>query len=329
VLSFGECKSSSSSDIRSNKRTDKVSSCRDADDDHGHTNTHQTIEADQITTIADHSDEDVIEDLVFLAPLLNPPDKPHEVGSEVLEQHHHHYHQHLLNGHTSDPDDWSDFVNHGVADEVGDNGAAMLRGMQIDSFASDEDLASSTTCQSDTGGSCVWFSCGAWRGVTTCTAGKCMCRPGYCADMAGICRGCQNVSVEIHDVPLQNDKNGNYVALPSYTFQNRPVWKQLHGNNWMWFCELHSCWVLSDLGPNVMRCDAGMVSPASSLTRTPFDLRGSWKLWDGRNWIDGDAKRFLRSQCHDNRMNTFKTQSNFAWVSGGRATDTSDLPHYS
>ena len=42
-------------------------------------------------------------------------------------------------------------------------------------------------CFTDTGGSCHLAPCHAFRGATTCRAGRCLCMPGYCADSSGTC----------------------------------------------------------------------------------------------------------------------------------------------
>ncbi|CAE8705591.1 unnamed protein product, partial [Polarella glacialis] len=43
-------------------------------------------------------------------------------------------------------------------------------------------------CSGITGGSCLWFSCHASRGMTYCNSFKlCMCRDGFCANDRGVC----------------------------------------------------------------------------------------------------------------------------------------------
>mmetsp|Transcript_78436 Transcript_78436/g.197024 ORF Transcript_78436/g.197024 Transcript_78436/m.197024 type:complete len:774 (-) Transcript_78436:27-2348(-) len=42
-------------------------------------------------------------------------------------------------------------------------------------------------CPTDTGGSCVMFSCGASRGEVMCDRRRCKCKPGFCNDF-GVCR---------------------------------------------------------------------------------------------------------------------------------------------
>lgn len=42
-------------------------------------------------------------------------------------------------------------------------------------------------CQNDTGGTCRFASCDAWRGDTSCVDGKCICKEGFCALDTGEC----------------------------------------------------------------------------------------------------------------------------------------------
>eukprot|EP00922_Rhytidocystis_sp_ex-Travisia-forbesii_P036266 GHVS01053802.1.p1 GENE.GHVS01053802.1~~GHVS01053802.1.p1 ORF type:complete len:336 (+),score=52.77 GHVS01053802.1:371-1378(+) len=136
-------------------------------------------------------------------------------------------------------------------------------------------ISPTSSCTTDTKGTCTLFACDSWRGPTDCILKHCYCLAGYCDVLNnGICDGCQHLSVTVEGVAEQSDKSGVYSAVAAYMFSNRPVWKQESSRpNWVWYCPLFHYWVVSSDSPtSSTNCSAGIVSSPSNQTLSPLDF---------------------------------------------------------